>query len=570
MTNFIKKTIIHRENGDLFHQIRSEAVTNFTESERFFRKENTVLLVERHRFCKMKGRECFMDQYEKIKEDYLQIKEQFALLQNLLSENQAEGTVAPWGDLLSKLQVLFDRMDRELLENYIDFEKVCDKFPDAIYVADKEGTTLYVNDMYSQMSGISKEEVIGENCHQINEEKKLYTNGIIPKVLDSQKREETIGVMNRTGIKVYITGFPVFDENQKLQYAVAADRDNQQLETVKDQLIKLKEAKDISENETRYLREQSVKSDEMIYKSSQMDYVLSTAMAVAPTDASVLITGESGTGKEVVANEIYKASKRFGKPFLKVNCAAIPESLMESELFGYAPGSFTGASKTGKTGIFELVNHGTLMLDEIGEMSMPMQTKLLRVLCNHEINKIGGGRPIPVDVRIISATNKDLLQCIKEKTFREDLYYRLNVVPIHIPPLRERLVDVDVLAQHFLDRYNRKYNKQVEIYSDALHLLETYDWPGNVRELENVMERLVVINRTNVINRKDVCRVLGMEDDVAAAVDENSYDLKSATHALEKQMIEKALADFSSGRKAAQALGIDHSTLIKKCKHYGI
>ena len=194
-----------------------------------------------------------------------------------------------------------------------------------------------------------------------------------------------------------------------------------------------------------------------------MYQALSTALAVAPTDASVLITGESGTGKEVITNQIYQASSRFNKPFLKINCAAIPETLMESELFGYVPGAFTGASKNGKTGIFEMANGGTLMLDEIGEMSMPMQTKLLRVLQNHEVTKVGSSKAIPIDVRIIAATNRNLLECIKEKTFREDLYYRLNVVPISLAPLRERKEDIDVLVHHFLDVFNKKYNKQVEI-----------------------------------------------------------------------------------------------------------
>ena len=206
-----------------------------------------------------------------------------------------------------------------------------------------------------------------------------------------------------------------------------------------------------------------------------MYQALSTALAVAPTDASVLITGESGTGKEVITNQIYQASSRFNKPFLKINCAAIPETLMESELFGYVPGAFTGASKNGKTGIFEMANGGTLMLDEIGEMSMPMQTKLLRVLQNHEVTKVGSSKAIPIDVRIIAATNRNLLECIKEKTFREDLYYRLNVVPISLAPLRERKEDIDVLVHHFLDVFNKKYNKQVEMYSDALHLMTAYN-----------------------------------------------------------------------------------------------
>ena len=376
--------------------------------------------------------------------------------------------------------------------------------------------------------------------------------------------------MKRTNTTVYITGFPIFDENGELKYAVAHDRNIQQLEIVKDQLIQLKEAQAKAENEIQYLRTQQIKQVDLIFKSPQMYQALSTALAVAPTDATVLITGESGTGKEVITNQIYQASNRCDKPFLKINCAAIPETLMESELFGYVPGAFTGASKNGKTGIFELANNGTLMLDEIGEMSMQMQTKLLRVLQNHEVTKVGGSKAIPVNVRIIAATNRNLLECIKEKTFREDLYYRLNVVPITLAPLRERKEDIELLIQHFLTNFNKKYNKQVEIYSDALHLMKSYNWPGNIRELENVIERLVVINQSNVIDKKTVSMVVGLQDADTYDPLQEEYDLKAATTALERRIIEKALAEFHSKRKAAAALGIDHSTLIKKCQRYGI
>lgn len=228
------------------------------------------------------------------------------------------------------------------------FEKICDNVPDAIYIADKEGTTVYVNDMYQQLSGILKEEVIGENIHQINREKKLYTNGILPTILKQERRSEKIGVMNRTNTTVYITGFPIFDDNHELKYAVAHDRNIQQLEIVKDQLLHLKEVQAKTENEVQYLRTQQIKQVDLIFKSPQMYQALSTALAVAPTDASVLITGESGTGKEVITNQIYQASSRFNKPFLKINCAAIPETLMESELFGYVPVPLQGPVKMGK------------------------------------------------------------------------------------------------------------------------------------------------------------------------------------------------------------------------------
>lgn len=503
-----------------------------------------------------------MNQYKELKDSFLLLKAQINALCASNSSSNEEN--------YHELRRATDDFEAFLFHRFVDFEKICDNLPDAIYIADKEGTTVYVNDMYQQLSGILKEEVIGENIHQINREKKLYTNGILPTILKQERRSEKIGVMNRTNTTVYITGFPIFDDNHELKYAVAHDRNIQQLEIVKDQLLHLKEVQAKTKNEVQYLRTQQIKQVDLIFKSPQMYQALSTALAVAPTDASVLITGESGTGKEVITNQIYQASSRFNKPFLKINCAAIPETLMESELFGYVPGAFTGASKNGKTGIFEMANSGTLMLDEIGEMSMPMQTKLLRVLQNHEVTKVGSSKAIPIDVRIIAATNRNLLECIKEKTFREDLYYRLNVVPISLAPLRERKEDIDVLVHHFLDVFNKKYNKQVEIYSDALHLMTAYNWPGNIRELENVIERLVVINRSNVIDKKTVSMVVGIPDNDGYMSTEKTYNLKKATTNLECQIIKSALTEFRTKRKAAIALGIDHSTLVKKCQRYGI
>lgn len=504
-----------------------------------------------------------MNQHTRIKQSYLHLKSEMEKLKlTFLTKDQEE--------IIHKIDALKSDLEQNLVYDYIDFEEICEKLPDAIYVADKNGTTIYVNECYTKLSGITKDEVVGENVHHINREKRLYTNGVVPTILKAKKRAEVIGVMKKTNTTVHISGFPIFDETHELKYAVACDRDIQQLETAKDQLLQLKAAMSKKESENAYLKAQQIQQSEVIFKSDQMYQAVSTALAVAPTDATVLITGESGTGKEVITNQIYQASNRVGKPFLKVNCAAIPDTLMESELFGYEPGSFTGASKSGKTGIFELANGGTLMLDEIGEMSIQMQTKLLRVLQNHEIRKIGGHKPIPVNVRIIAATNRDLLECIKEHTFREDLYYRLNVVPIQLVPLRERKSDIKILFQHFFEKYSKKYNKNIEISNDALQLLEKYNWPGNIRELENVTERLIVINQNNIIGRNTISMVLGIQDTLQPDQSENEFDLKASTIAFEKRIIEKALDKFQTKRKAAAALGIDHSTLVKKCQRYHI
>lgn len=503
-----------------------------------------------------------MNQYQQIVQDYLRLKELMLELETADASTRAS--------LLLRIKDQSRRLERHLLDEYIDFEEVCDQLPDSIYIASVDGTTLYVNNTYSKLSAISKEDVVGENVHQINKDGTLYTNGIAPKVLQTAQHCEQIGVMTRTNTTVHITGIPIFDEQNKLKYAVACARNIQQLESIKDQLIHLKASMAKKEDENAYLRTQQTGASEVIFRSNEMLRAVSTALSVAPTDATVLIIGESGTGKEVITNQIYQASSRRGKPFLKINCAAIPENLMESELFGYEAGAFTGASKSGKTGIFELANTGTLMLDEIGEMSLSMQAKLLRVLQNQEITKIGGTRAIPVDVRIIAATNKDLEQTIEAGTFRKDLYYRLNVIPIHLVPLRKRKEDIEVLFHHFLERYCKKYNKSIEVYSDALRLLEHYPWPGNIRELENVVERLVVINQTNIIDKATVATILGIQNPDAFAQPDDEYDLKASTAALERHIIEKALAKFPSKRKAAEALGIDHSTLVKKCQRYGL
>ncbi|MBR2752569.1 MAG: sigma 54-interacting transcriptional regulator [Lachnospiraceae bacterium] len=477
-------------------------------------------------------------------------------------------------------QALLDEIHKEsktfgdfVMEDYIGFEEIGDNLPDTIYlyVADRYGKTVYISELYTQMSGISRTEIIGKNVFQINKEKKLYSNGVLPYVLREQKPVETIGVMLRTNIKVHLTGVPIFDARGELKYAFAFGSNIQQLETIKDQLTSLQVYQEKQKNEVHYLRTQQIGNVDVVMNSAMARQALETAISVAKTDATVLITGESGTGKEVIANQIVQASKRADQPFIRVNCGAIPESLMESELFGYEPGSFTGASKSGKTGIFELANSGTLLLDEIGEMSLQMQTRLLRVLQNHEITRIGGAKAIPVDVRIIASTNKDLQQAIRKNEFREDLYYRLNVVPIHMPPLRERREDIEPLVQSFLNRYNRKYNKQIDLKADAMQLMTTYDWPGNIRELQNVIERLVVISQTDAIDTRVVSMMLGAGHEAPVSDHEDSgYDLKAATTAVESRLIKKALEDFPSIRKAAAALGIDHSTLIKKCRKYGI
>jgi len=305
----------------------------------------------------------------------------------------------------------------------------------------------------------------------------------------------------------------------------------------------------------------------IVGQGASMREVEELVRKVAPTDSTVLISGETGTGKELIARAIHSQSSRRDKPFIVIDCGGLAESLFESELFGHVKGSFTGATET-KYGRFEVANEGTVFLDEIGNISMNIQTKLLRVLQEKEVTRVGSLQVIKVDVRIIAATNKDLLKCLKEQTFREDLFYRLSVVPIVLPPLRERREDIPLLANHFLEKYNKKREKSVAAISDqAMSVLTEYDWPGNVRELENVIERAVVLARSGVIEPTDLW-YYELEGKTTSSSDAD--EVKSLADA-EREHIIRILKMFDGHiGKTSGALGIDRKTLRLKLKKYGI
>jgi len=304
---------------------------------------------------------------------------------------------------------------------------------------------------------------------------------------------------------------------------------------------------------------------ELIYASDSMKKIVQLATGLAQSDITVLIYGESGTGKEVLARYIHRYSKRCDKPFVAVNCAAIPENLLESELFGYEKGAFTGALER-RIGKFEKAQNGTILLDEIGEMALPLQAKLLRVLQEKEFDRVGGREPVKIDVRIIATTNRDLKKECEKGSFREDLYYRLNVFPIKLPPLRERKEDIEVLSEHFLHKYNMKINKNIAgIDKNAMNKLKAHYWKGNVRELENVIQRAVFMCQKNYIGVDD----LYFEEE-PNKTSFNSEQFKGSLKDVEKELIMKTLAETGGNRtKAANILGITVRTLRNKLKEYG-
>ena len=360
----------------------------------------------------------------------------------------------------------------------------------------------------------------------------------------------------------------MFGFDGAIKMVVTNTRDFPELKRLEQQLLTLTEESRKAHEELAYLRRQQAGDKQLSYRSAAMQSVMSLIQTVAPTDVTVLITGESGTGKELVANELYQQSDRRGKPFIKVNCAAIPSELLESELFGYEEGAFTGAKRAGKAGMFELANTGVILLDEIGDMPLPLQAKLLRVLQQRELVRLGGSRVVKLDIRVIASTNKDLREQVRQGGFREDLYYRLNVVPIALKPLRERKEDIVYLADQFCRNFDKKYGKDAHISPGGMELLLEYPWPGNIRELENLVERIVVTSSGALINRDSVFAALSPGGLRFGGDGQEGATLKRQVAAFEREVILHTIEREGSLRRAARALGVDHSTLVKKRRQY--
>lgn len=470
--------------------------------------------------------------------------------------------------------------------------EVGDVLGDGLYLSDGDGIVIDVNQNYSLLTGIAAEEVIGRNMQSVLNEK--YENGdyvvltieavgenpeepyvskkplaLCTMVLEEKRSITYLATLSVKGTdkKLIFYGRPYYDVHGKISHVLAIMREMTEMNRLR---IRLEEAEQRSRQylrELTYLRSSHMESL-FIGCDSAVERIRQTINHVAKTDATVLITGETGTGKEVLATEIFCKSSRSGRPYIKVNCAAIPDSLLESELFGYEKGAFTGAGKEGKPGYFEMANGGTILLDEIGEMPMKLQSKLLRVLQEREITRVGGVRTIRLDVRVIAATNQELRQKINAGTFREDLYYRLNVIPIMIPPLRERRGDIALLTYMFLEKFSKKHGKSKSMEPSAIDAIEDHEWPGNVRELENTLERLVLIGDESAITDLEVAVVLGK--DQRNVYQAGRQTLKEQMDQLERSILEKALKQYKSSHKAAKALGVTQPTVLRKAKALGI
>lgn len=388
-----------------------------------------------------------------------------------------------------------------------DLHAILSSIYDEILVVNHKGELIrYSETVINDFWGSNLKDLLGKNLLDL-EQKGLFSPSVTRLVLEQQKKVSVVQE-TKSGRKILAVGNPVFDENGELHRIIIASRDITEATRLKTELHEIKRISEQYKKELDDFKNKDRFLKKLIYCSPKMEHIINQAKKIADFSSNVLISGESGVGKEVIAQAIHQLGKRSAKPFLKLNCGAIPETLLESELFGYTKGAFTGADKNGKEGYFKRADQGILFLDEIGEMPLHLQVKLLRVLQEQEVIPIGSTIPTKINVQIIAATNKSLEKMVEAGTFREDLFYRLNVIPLQVPPLRERMEDVPVLAFHFLQQLNEKYNKNYHLTPDALNLLEFYSWPGNVRELQNMIERLVVSADDPVIEAEFVSKFL--------------------------------------------------------------
>jgi len=461
-------------------------------------------------------------------------------------------------------------INNEYLKNPKFFLKVLDSSPDGFLLSDNKGNVLYVNDAYVSVTGIKKDEILGKNLKEL-QEKKIFNKSVSLMVLE---KKETISMIHRyvSGKDALTTASPIFNEENEIVGVVNNTRNVTELVSLRKELEKVKELSEKYSDELQKLRKEQLKHEGLVYKSEAMAKTLELALRAAEYDSTVLITGESGTGKEVIAKFIHSHSNRKDGPFIRVNCSAIPSELFESELFGYVPGSFTGASVKGKKGMFELADGGTILLDEVGELDLSVQPKLLRALQEMEIHPVGAEKPVKIDVRVLAATNVNLEEAVEKGQFRRDLFFRLNVFPIEIPPLRDRKEDILEIASYFLEKLNRKYKKNITISSEVKEILTNYSWPGNVRELENLIEYLFIVNPSNQITIEQLPTWV-LTEHVANGLeceDENCSRLDYMLSMYEKNIIIHALKKHKTVKETAEFLNIHPSTLFRKMKRYNI
>jgi len=467
----------------------------------------------------------------------------------------------------STLEMLISQTDFFQDKNK-QLQEILDHTYDRIWICDHTGKVLMVSKASEEIVGVDRSYFVGTNVRDLVKEG-YFDPSVTLEVLERKTRVSLLQTC--MGRELLVTGTPIFDSMGKIKYVVSNVRELTELNILKEQL---EQSRNVSQ---RYLEGLSRTffegwaDGEIVSVSEEMSKIIATIKKMSDIDSMILLAGESGVGKGLVARAIHKHSSLSDGPFITVNCGAIPATLMEAELFGYEGGAFTGASKRGKPGFLEMAHAGTLFLDEISEIPLDLQVKFLEFLETDDVMRVGGTRSRTIKVRIISATNRDLEEMVSKGLFREDLYFRLNVIPIHIPPLRERKTDIAVLIEHFLRETNEKFGLNKTISRKALDALACYDFPGNVRELRNLVERLSILSSGDMIEMVDIpTNVLrAIQQDSSHIFPFRSGRLKEAIEDLEISMIQEALKTKKNQREAARVLGVSQPTLARKIKRYG-
>ncbi len=441
---------------------------------------------------------------------------------------------------------------------------------DGLWICDGQANVLRINPASERLNSIRAEEVVGRNMRQLVEEGVFDRSATLEVI---RTRAPVNMLQNLQGRKLVLTGIPVFDDGGKIVRVVVNERDITEIDALQRELEEKEAIKDRFRDQMLEMQLEEVESRRVIAKSPSMRKALRQAIKVSTVDSTVLILGESGVGKGLIADLIHKYSSRAEKPLVKINCGAIPESLIEAELFGYEKGAFTGAQAKGKPGYFELADGGILFLDEIAELPLSSQVKLLRFLEDGRVMRVGGIQSKKLDVRILAATHRDVETMVARGAFRLDLFYRLSVIPLHVPPLRDRTECILPALRHYIDLFGERLGVSRRLSRGASEALLAYPWPGNVRELMNLCERLVVMSEAELIDMSDLPPEIVRRSGKAAMAPPGwpqELTLSQALASTERAMLLKARERHGNQSRMAMALGVDQSTIARKMKKYGI
>lgn len=454
-------------------------------------------------------------------------------------------------------------------EQELDFVFQFLGYENDLIVIDRHGIVLRVSDQYEPHYGLPSNSIVGRSIYDLEREG-VFKPSVTATALREQ-RKVTIMQLNLLGEHILATGIPIFGPDQTIKYVAGFNSVNTAgILTPTERLEKLREIVGNYNTELRVKHLRNMEKEHLVFNSSSMLRINETILQIADTNASALLTGETGVGKSMIARIIHKCSLRASGPMVEINCGAIPEALIEAELFGYVGGAFTGADAKGRIGKIQAAQGGTLFLDEIGEMPLNMQLRLLQVLQERKIVRIGSTQAVDVDFRLITATNRDLQRDVEQGRFRQDLYYRIHVVPIAIPALRERREDIVPLSIYFLKKYNAEYTKQVELSQQSFQRLEQYPWPGNIRELENEIERTVIMSKNGVADPAPFSQWVDLDSSPESSPmpNQEGRSYQSLMEEYEQSLFLQAYRTYGTSVAVGRALKIGQTTAARKLRKY--